>query len=432
MIDKTTRPARGASMRWLWLLSAGVLLAACGGGGDGDAAPAAGAPAPAAGGPSPSPSPSPSPAPASGTSTGTHAPAPAPAASPPLAVTQAGVPEGLPSSATIGTAGGTLASSDGRLTISVPAGALSADTVVGIQPITATAPGAFGSGYRLTPEGTTFAQPMTLTFDYPADEAGASVPESLRVATRDARGYWRVIEAVRDTAQRKLSVTTTHFSDWSYVPGVQLAPASATVRVRGSVSMRVNVCGDGVDPDPANAARLLLECRSASDLVNWAVNGISGGNATVGTVASGGLPGTDTITDYTAPAVVPAQNPVAVSADIDDADAGRTTLVSNIRVVDELTVYAGTVFGRIATTIDNQEQFFETSANLRFTYNPDLSIGGDKWYDGSGTAFVHGKPFGCGAGSGTARCRARRWCCTPRVHWPAPIRWAEARPRPRR
>ncbi len=78
------------------------------------------------------------------------------------------MPEGLPTEATIGAGGGTLASSDGRLNITVPPGALAGDTVIAIQPITATAPGALG-----TPEDMTFAQPVTLTFTYPADEAAA-------------------------------------------------------------------------------------------------------------------------------------------------------------------------------------------------------------------------------------------------------------------
>jgi hypothetical protein len=40
--------------------------------------------------------------------------------------------------------------------------------------------------------------------------------------------------------------------------------------------------------------------------VTWKVNGIAGGNSTVGTVSTGGL--------YTAPGAVPPSNPVQVSA----------------------------------------------------------------------------------------------------------------------
>jgi len=373
-----------------WLFSATALVAACGGGSsDSSPAPGAGTPAPAPG-PAPGPAPAPSPPPAPG-----PAPAPAPA---PIAQTPAGEPEGLPTFATIGAGGGTLASSDGHLTITVPAGALATDTAVGIQPIRATAPGALGSGYRLTPEGMNFALPVTLTLSYPAAEAAASTAESLRVATHDARGHWEVVDAARDASQGKLTVTATHFSDWSYVAGLQIAPASATVQVNKQLLLRVIDCGEGPDPSGGNSQRLLLECvdEEFPPLANnWSVNSIPGGNGAVGTIAGGSN------ASYRAPATLPPQNPVAASARV-ATPAGLTTLVSNIRVVDQMTVYEGTIFGRIVVSVNGQEQFFETSANLRFTYNPDLSIAGDKWYDGIGTAFVHGKPFGCGTGSGTA------------------------------
>jgi hypothetical protein len=47
-----------------------------------------------------------------------------------------GTPNGAAVTKTIGAAGGELASSDGRLTVQVPAGALSAETSLSIQPVT--------------------------------------------------------------------------------------------------------------------------------------------------------------------------------------------------------------------------------------------------------------------------------------------------------
>lgn len=319
---------------------------------------------------------------------------------PPIAVTPAGVASGTPTSATIGAPGGSLASSDGRLTITVPAGALASDTVIGIQPITATAPGALGDSFRLTPDGVTFARPVTLTFAYSADEAGASVPASLRVATQDASGRWSVINPTHDPAQRTLTVTTTHFSDWSYVAGLQVLPASASVAVYKTQVLRVIDCGEGPDPDGGNTQRLLLECVEPGELPqlarNWSVNGVPGGSSGDGTVVGGSS------ATYTAPAAVPAQNPVAVSAQIGTSD-GVATLVSNITVFDDLVVYTGTISGRSETEALGEVAFEELNANLSFTYNPNLSTGGVKWYDGRGTAVVRAKPFGCSSeGSGSA------------------------------
>lgn len=323
----------------------------------------------------------------------------------PPAQTQAGEPVGVPTNATIGAAGGTLASSDGRLTITVPPGAMAAGTVVTIQPITATAPGALGSGYRLSPEGVTFTQPVSLTFSYPADQGGATDPQSLRVATQDENGYWSVMPATHDAAQRRLIVTTTHFSDWSSVAGLQLAPASATVEINKQLQLRLTYCGLGLFDE--NNQRLLLQCIDPTALVarNWSVNGTPGGNSTVGTVA--GAQGQAT---YTAPSSVPGQNPVAVStqATLPAALGGASyTLVSNVTVVDELAGYTGSINGQTVVTVGNQTGFHELSATLTFTRNARLSIGGDVWYDGTGTAVVRARPFGCsGEGSGSAPVQA--------------------------
>jgi hypothetical protein len=340
------------------------LVASCGG--SDDAPPA----------PNPAPGPAPAPAPAPGPAPG-PAPAPTPA---PIAQTAAGEPEGLPTFATIGAAGGTLASSDGRLTVSVPAGALAADTEVGIQPITATAPGALGMGYRLTPAGTTFAQPVALTFRYSPAEAGANVAQAMDIGTRNAQGRWELPAAVRDTAQRTVSITTTHFSDWSLLGGMQLAPAAATVAVSKKLSLRVVECGRATDTTPAVAR----ECRDNFDpelqSIAWSVNGIVNGDGSVGTV-SGTSPAT-----YTAPAAVPAGNPVAVSAQVRGLPtAGRETLVSNVTVVDGIGAYSGTFSSRF-TSPNGQSQL---DANVRFTLS-NVAEDGTRTYVGTGTARLSG------------------------------------------
>jgi len=81
--------------------------------------------------------------------------------------TAPGVPDGAPTAATIGPGGGSLASSDGLFTVEIPAGALGADTEIGVQPITNTAWGALGTSYRLTPNGLTFVMPVSLVFTIP-------------------------------------------------------------------------------------------------------------------------------------------------------------------------------------------------------------------------------------------------------------------------
>jgi hypothetical protein len=73
-----------------------------------------------------------------------------------------------------------------------------------------------------------------------------------------------------------------------------VAPVAVTVPTSGAQVFTVSVSGAG----------------SASSQVTWSVNGIAGGNAALGTIASNSA----TTAIYTAPASIPAQNPVTVTA----------------------------------------------------------------------------------------------------------------------
>jgi hypothetical protein len=300
-----------------------VSLAACGGGASSTATP----------GPVAAPAPAPEPAPA-------PAPAPAPTAAEPTAI---GQPLDAMASAVIGPAGGTLASADGRLRVTVPAGAFSSDQVVAIQPIENLAHGAKGGAWRITPEGLQAAQPITLTFHVGAAEREGSALDLLTIATQDAQGRWRGFRAPqRNVAAGTLSVSTRHFSDWAMVAGVQLRPARTQLAVGQGLDLQLVDCPLlGGDADDGTA--LIGTCAHlqalATEVDHWAVNGTPGGAAGIGTV----VPATPTsgadsnAARYTAPPVKPASNPVAVSVDYTPLVAGpRATqrLVSNVQIVD--------------------------------------------------------------------------------------------------
>jgi hypothetical protein len=78
---------------------------------------------------------------------------------------------------------------------------------------------------------------------------------------------------------------------------VSVSPASANVRVTGTQTFTATVTN------------------SSNQSVTWSVNGVAGGNATVGTISSAGK--------YTAPAQLPNANPVTVEASA-QADASAT------------------------------------------------------------------------------------------------------------
>lgn len=297
---------------WLVAFLASTVLAGCGGGSDGGEA---GAPA---------------------TPDGPSQPAN------PGTPTARGTPQGTASSALIGAEGGSVASADGRLSVTVPAGAFAQPTTVAIQPITNTAHGALGAAWRITPEGLSTPVPMTLTFH--ADNAaldGTSL-HALRIATQDAQGRWSAQRAPqRDAAARTVSVQTTHFSDWAVTADLRLKPAGAAVPVGQTLDLVAVSCA-GVSMDEITLA--LKPCTetgiSPGELEDWSVNGVIGGSAATGTVAA--LPSEPTqyrgAGRFTAPARVPGEGPVAVSvhytASGDAVNSGDSyTLVANVWIL---------------------------------------------------------------------------------------------------
>jgi hypothetical protein len=262
--------------------------------------------------------------------------------------TDVGTPSGSPVEKTIGPAGGALASADDLLTIEVPAGALPADTQLGIQPLTSTAPNGLGSGFRLTPAGTTFSSPVTLTFKPTTEQLAGTVLALTGIGFQDASGVWRWMRGVeRDEANGLVSVATTHFSDWSLLAGAQLRPPSASVRTGETLTLTAVECWTweeeqqlapmpGQEPDDPR-----FDCDDTGDLApmplnlsNWAVNGITGGNGSVGTISGPGVTGT-----YRAPSEQPEPNTVAVSVDLSNLKFGDETfpkaiLVSNVTIID--------------------------------------------------------------------------------------------------
>lgn len=269
---------------------------------------------------------------AGGCGGGASTPTPPPALE--IAVTPAGTALGTPAATMVPTTGARLTSADGRLTVDVPADALAAPQTLTLQPIGNEAPGGVGVAYRLGPEGTTFAKPVTLTFTYSDAELVGSTATGLGIGYQDAQGQWNAIKAAtHDPTTKTISVVTTHFSDWSLLEGWQLRPATATVRGGESIDLTVYNCTNlvaGTD----ELAELRYKCRPEPDIYavqEWAANGVVGGSAAVGTLGHIA----ETSATYTAPTTPPANNPVAVSATVLAKSTGtKTVLTSNILVND--------------------------------------------------------------------------------------------------
>ena len=77
-----------------------------------------------------------------------------------FAKTDVGTPTGPATMKSIGPAGGSISSPDGRITVNVPPNDVPGDVQFSIQPITNQAQGGLGNAYRLEPNGQKFTTPV--------------------------------------------------------------------------------------------------------------------------------------------------------------------------------------------------------------------------------------------------------------------------------
>jgi hypothetical protein len=219
-----------------------------------------------------------------------------------------GDPQGTATTQMIDATGGSVTSADGRITLNIPAGALGTATTVSIQPITNTTPNGIGLGYRLQPEGTTFAMPVNLTFHLSATEALAL--DSTFIATQQADGLWySQPDQQRDSSAQTVGVSTGHFSDWTVAQTLQLQPTEARLKTDTAINFiaGVVILSDKVHVEPVPTP-VQLDDINLVVAKTWSVDGIEGGNTQIGEISDPG--------SFTAPHIVPTPNPSTITLTI--------------------------------------------------------------------------------------------------------------------
>jgi hypothetical protein len=318
-----------------------------------------------------------------------------------------GTPAGPATTATVGPGGGALRSSDGRLTISIPPGALSGDTPFSVQSLNNAEPNGVGPIYQLSPDGSRFAQPVMLAWQLSeADLAGRPLT-GVTVATRDADGNWVLQPGVkRDAAAKTVRVATVHFSQWGLawlarLPNLTIVPDTAQVPVTASLSLKANTAtaalSDTDDDLTAPAPRSSNESAApapqgqsddddllAAPMYLWRVNGNQHGDSTWGRISMGGDQAT-----YSAPAKVPPANPVVVSCEAGGKHA-KIVAIAYITVIDKPKAWTGTVEYRY------DESHQTTTGNVtNFAHETRLASGTvDLQPDSQGWGGVDGKGTG--------------------------------------
>ncbi len=274
------------------------------------------------------------------------------------AVRAHGTPTGDLVSKTIGAAGGTLTSKDNTLQIDIPAGALTANTVISVQAVTNTLPGSPGASYRLLPENVQFAKPVKLTFKYTDRHLDSTDAEALFMAYQSQDGIWRFLpKTALNTTAKTLTVETTHFSDWAPYAMYWLQSGGGSVLVSKSTGVFIYSTKQNMKPGAGDGPVAIWRERvleNTSNIKNWKLTG------------AGTLDGGQRHAIYSAPSKVPNPSKVTVSVEIHNfipagvipgrGTTGKLILLTKIQVVDEV-YFSGTLNGLQVYCIDQHHKY---------------------------------------------------------------------------
>jgi hypothetical protein len=156
---------------------------------------------------------------------------------------------------------------------------------------------------------------------------------------------------------------------------VSISPTAATVAVGAQQTFTASVTGN------------------TNTTVNWTVNGIAGGNASVGTITSAGV--------YTAPASLPTPNPVTVKA-TSAADSTQFASATVTVITNPITVAISPTSAGVATGAS--QSFTATiagSSNQAVTWSVNGTVGGNSTVGTITTAGVYTAPSSVPSGTVT-------------------------------
>ncbi|MFL5786930.1 MAG: hypothetical protein ACJ748_02665 [Flavisolibacter sp.] len=232
--------------------------------------------------------------------------------------TAIGKPEGIKNSKLIGQEGGTISSSDNRVQLIFPAGALSSSTSISIQASTNTAPNGSGKSYQFEPSGIHFQKPVQIIFHYSDEEAKECPADLMGLALQNEKGKWSFIDyEAMDSNNRILKGFIRHFTTYSNVKKIALVNLKEELKVEESsglefydITTKFGENQIGANPDGPGWAKF-----SKKEKINWYVNAIENGNIKEGQIKSVRFL-EYSAADYYSPRIMTVQNPVVITANI--------------------------------------------------------------------------------------------------------------------
>lgn len=276
--------------------------------------------------------------------------------------TDEGVLIGDPVTKTIGPDGGTIAF-EGGPTLEIPAGALAEEVEISIQLQEGMAPHRLGSTFSFGPSGTTFAEPVKVRFPFPTVLTNEGSVAGIGVAYQDGDGFWNALPEVEvDTEAREVVAHIDHFSSWTLFQQLELRPGHRTIRTGQVAGVWVYRCTQ----DEVDGLKLLPNCVGVTEHGKWAVNGVAGGNETVGTL----LPMMYGAS-YEAPEKKPSPDTVTITTEI-SLGKGKGMLFAEVTVVDGPCTFENPCEWEGSSYWENV-MFFTAVSHIRWVVEEELS-----------------------------------------------------------
>jgi hypothetical protein len=277
--------------------------------------------------------------------------------------TAAGIPTANSTSKVIGVDGGSITSADGSVELNIPAGALTGDITITMQPITNNCPGGVLTAYRFSPNGLKFNQAAILKFHYPDSISDGTISQFMGMAVQDSLGFWRATSKyTNDTTAHTLTASIVHFTDYSLLELVTLTPGFKAVKVNEQINFVIKLVipkddeSTAISGDDFNKILAYQSTENFQDIV-WSVNGVQHGDPQYGSFTKELISGQAT---YTAPSKVPANNnPVQVSA------AFNLSLSYNNEIYNKIIVYSYVMISDVGYHVTIT---FEAEVNESGTY----------------------------------------------------------------
>jgi len=276
-----------------------------------------------------------------------------PDTSPKPFITPISKPFGNIASAKIDSRGGKLKSDDGELEVIIPENTLDTATLISIQSTPNDLNENDQGAYQLEPSGKTFKNPVHLVFHFKDENS-----DMKSIGWQDGEGKWHIAKnIIVDSIQKTVSCFASHFSQWAQFDRMYISPSRATVKVNKTKTLEIKTYKTskekeseddldlmyGPNDNNENNDNDLLAAPKVFYIKEWTVNGIVNGDYDVGTVTRStfnlpaGVSGTNlTEATYKAPAVVPSNNPVAVSVQVYSNQKNKKLLLtSNINIIGD-------------------------------------------------------------------------------------------------